>query len=156
MFCKNTQVSNIMKILPVEANFVTKLTVAFRNLVIAAMNSTAKLAHLLSIFPCLMCWKVPEVNSIKSTGVVWYVRCRKEGTMQVCLQVHWIRNAWIRQQTLAPVHGDMFAATLHLTLRRTEQWRLKTAEEASPIHYGLSLAAIVVNIRKMRLDQPYI
>jgi hypothetical protein len=50
----------------------------------------------------------------------------------------------------------MFGVTLRLTLRSTEQWRLKTAEEASPIHYGLSLAAIVVNIHKMRLDQPYI
>ena len=86
MFCKNTQVSNITKILPVEANFVTKLTVAFRNFFfIVAMNSTAKLTHLLSIFSCLTFWKDPEVNSIKSTGVVWYVGCRKEATMQACL-----------------------------------------------------------------------
>jgi hypothetical protein len=42
-----------MNILPVGAEFVTKLTAAFRSFVLADKNSAAKLAHPLSIFSCL-------------------------------------------------------------------------------------------------------
>jgi hypothetical protein len=63
-------------------------------------------------------------------------------------------NKATRIGALAPVHGDVFAAALYLALGATEQWRLKTAKGTSQIHQGLSLAAIVVNIHEMHLDQP--